>query len=319
MTQSHSEIFLGDLARAVSASHSIDPQIIASIAQLLGFRFGLDRVSQLDTSRLETGKVSAPSIQTDGLAAQDREGDHSESSVELPSDVTQPIVEYLPAVEKIGLKQITEWPAWERTADVTMRYRPLFQQQWTRGLLTEAVSTWRETGEIDIRRALETMVSGKLAELPRMYLPTLARGCQVMVDVSAGMSPFARDCWQLIDALRSIVGREQIQVFYFKHCPIYGVEAENSAHFVPFKAILTTPVLLLTDLGFATPAFSLRRAMVQDWIHLAQYLRDESCLLLTLVPYPRHRWPRRLSKEMTIIQWDRDTTANAVRRAKEKH
>jgi hypothetical protein len=202
---------------------------------------------------------------------------------------------------------------------VSLRYQPLFLRQWTRGLLSEAAATWREAGPVDVPRALEVLARGTTpAELPRIDAQTLARGCRVLIDVSAGMAPFARDCWQLIDALRSVVGREQVQVFYFKDCPIYGVETEADVRFIPFEPPPpATPVLLLSDLGIATPAFSFRRSTTQDWLRLANQLREAACPLLALVPYPRRRWPRRLSKELTIIQWDRGTTAAGVRRAKE--
>lgn len=102
-------------------------------------------------------------------------------------------------------------------------------------------------------------------ELPRVHAPTLARGCRVLVDVSEGMAPFARDCWQLIDDLRSVVGHELVEVFCFKDCPVYGAETEADAKFVPFRPPpRATPVLLLSDLGIATPSFSLRRAAARD-------------------------------------------------------
>jgi hypothetical protein len=329
MRQRGGEISLGDLARAIAASDSSDPQMTAAIARLLGFSLEhLDAAPQLDAPPpLEAAEITPPQLQSDQAAPHDYKEDRPKLPVELPTnerlqyDVTEPDIEHIPAAQSAWPQPAAPWPAWERVAAASPRYRPLFLPQWTRGILSEAAATWRAAGAVDIPRALEVLVRGTTpAELPRVYTPTLARGCQVMVDVSAGMAPFARDCWQLIDALRSVVGREQVQVFYFKDCPIYGVETEADASFVPFQPPpRATPVLLLSDLGIAAPAFSLRRAMVQDWLRLAHHLRVAACPLLALVPYPRKRWPRRLSKELTVIQWDRGTTVAGVRRAKEKH
>lgn len=322
------EIFLGDLARAIAAIGCSDPQITATIARSLGFRLEqLDAAPQLDAPPpLEAAEITPLPFQSDVTTQQNDNEDKSEPPTESPSDervqydITEPDVERIPAASQPAPQPAAPWPEWERVAAFSLRYRPLFLPQWTRGLLSEAAASWREDGAVDIPRTVEVLaLSAAPAELPRLYALTLARGCQVMIDVSDGMAPFAGDCWQLVDSLRSVVGHEQVQVFYFKDCPIFGLETEADARFIPFQPPpRATPVLLLSDLGIAAPEFSLRRVVVQDWVRLARYLRVAECPLLALVPYPRQRWPWKLSKELTIIQWDRGTTAAGVRRAKEK-
>jgi hypothetical protein len=325
--QKNGEIFIGDLVRAIAAIGSSDSQTTATIAGLLGFRLEQAEVAPQLKMPLSFAAEFTPSVpQSDQVTPQDNKEDDPKLPVEVVSDerlqhdVTEPEIEYIQAATKTGLQPALPWPAWERDAATKPRYLPLFLAPWTRGILSEAVATWRAAGGIDLPRALEVLVrSTTPAELPRLYITTLARGCQILVDVSAGMAPFTRDCWELIDAMRSVVGRELVQVFYFKDCPIYGVETEADANRVPFQPPpRATPVLLLSDLGIAAPAFSLRLAIDEDWLRLAHQLRVAACPLLTLVPYPPQRWPKRLSKELTIIQWDRGTTAARVRRAKEK-
>jgi hypothetical protein len=326
--QQSGEIFIGDLMRAIAAAGSSDPQTTATIAKLLGFRLEpAETTPQLEIpSSLAADGFTLPVHQSEQVAPQNDTEDDPKLPVEvlpderLQYDVTEPEVEYIRAPTKTGLQPALPWPAWERDTATKPLYLPLFLAPWTRGILSEAAATWRAAGAVDIPRALEVLArSTTPAELPRLFTPTLARGCHILVDVSAGMAPFTRDCWELIDAMRSVVGRELVQVFYFKDCPIYGVETEADANRVPFQPPpRATPVLLLSDLGIAAPAFSLRPAIDEDWLQLTHQLRVAACPLLTLVPYPPQRWPRRLSKELTIIQWDRDSTAARVRRAKEK-
>jgi len=305
-----------------------DPQTTATIAALLGFRLEqLEAAPQpVPQKSLEAAEITPPQPRSEEHPLQDRKEEKPKPSVESPPDerlqydLTEPEVEHIPAAKKTGLQPALPWPAWERVNVAGPRYRPLFMAQWTRGILSEAAATWRAAGAVDISRAVEVLArSTTPAELPRLYTPTLARGCQILVDVSAGMAPFARDCWELIEALRSVVGRESVQVFYFKDCPIHGVETEADADRVPFHTPpRATPVLLLSDLGIAAPPLSLRRATVEDWLSLVRQLRVAACPLLALIPYPRHRWPRRLSNGLTSIQWDHGTTAAIVRRAKEE-
>ena len=320
------EIFLGDLVRAIAVADAGDPQMPSTIAQLLGFRLEeLEAAVDIEESpQIEAASSTLPLQPAGPVTSPDVQEDRPPLPVELPPqdfqyDITEPDVEHIPPAKKAGLPTAVVWPEWEHVISVSLRYQPLFLRQWTRGLLSEAAATWREAGSVDVPRALEVLARGITpAELPRIYAQTLARGCQVLIDVSAGMAPFAKDCWQLIDALRAVVGREQVQVFYFKDCPIYGVEAETDGRFIPFQSPPpATLVLLLSDLGIARPAFSFRRGTTHDWLRLANRLHEAACPLLALVPYPRRRWPRRLSKALTIVQWDRVTTAAGVRRAKE--
>jgi hypothetical protein len=329
MRQHGGEIFIGDLARAVAAVGGGDPQTVATVARLLGFRIETpDPAPEPEEHRspepVEVGPTPPQPGQADPREAR---ADVSESIIESPAperlkyDVVEPEVEYIRAAKKPAPPAAPLWPAGERNTPAGPPHLSLFLPQWTRGVLSEASATWRAAGAVDMLRALEVLASGTTpAELPRVQTPTLARGCRVLVDVSEGMAPFARDCWQLMDALRSVVGHELVEVFYFKDCPVYGVETEADASFIPFRPpARATPVLLLSDLGIATPSFSLRRAAARDWLQLARELRSAACPLLALVPYPRHRWPRRLAQALTIIQWDRVTTAAGVRRAKEEH
>ena len=325
MKHSGGEIFIGDLVRAIAATHTDDPQLTGTIARLLGFQLKQPEVQFEAQQSTQPSEFTLPPGPPQQVIPENKKAEQPEPSApptpeeDLEYDVNEPDIEHIPPAKTAGLQTATSLPEWERVTKTSLTYRPLFLSQWTRGLLSEAAATWRASGPVDIPRALEILVrSTTAAELPLRYTQTLVRGCHVMVDISAGMAPFAHDCWRLVEAMRSVVGREQVQVFYFKDCPVYGVETEAEARSIPFQPPpATTPVLLLSDLGIAEPPFSFRRAAIQDWLRLAHRLREAKCPLLALVPYPRSRWPEGLGKELTILQWDRVTTAATVRRAKE--
>jgi hypothetical protein len=74
------------------------------------------------------------------------------------------------------------------------------------------------------------------------------------------------------------------------------------------------PVVVLTDLGIAQPHGAMAVAGAEEWREFASNVSRAQCPLLALVPYPARRWPAGLHRVMTILQWDRATTAAVVRK-----
>lgn len=72
-------------------------------------------------------------------------------------------------------------------------------------------------------------------------------------------------------------------------------------------------MLLLTDLGIGRPQLSADPATVEEWLELAAVVRRAGCPLVALVPYGAHRWPAALRDAMTLVEWDRPTSAARVR------
>jgi hypothetical protein len=54
-------------------------------------------------------------------------------------------------------------------------------------------------------------------------------------------------------------------------------------------------------------------ADLHEWIEFSSKVRHAHCPLIALVPYKQSRWPTELLSYMTIIQWDRKTTAPIIR------
>ena len=334
-------IFIGDLLRAFADIGVSDPQVVAVIARILGFDVEPVRVepslelppTTLPQPKPSTGKQAEPprepvtnssmleepfDPQADPAASP---GNPSATDVSTTMALLTPFdLERLPQTEPSRPKPAAEWSGWGQPSGEPLPHQPLLLPDWTRGILNEAVATWQALGAPDLQSAVDILARGEaLDHFPCVAAPTLAQGCQVLSDVSTGMTPFARDSWHLIQTLRAVVGRERVEVLYFEDCPIHGVEAEPDLDFKQYiPPTRGRPVLLISDLGIANPPFSLRRATPRDWLELHLRLKEAGCPVVALVPYPPSRWPQALAHVLSIIHWDRRTSATTVRYARQR-
>jgi hypothetical protein len=338
------EIFIGDLARAFAAIGVSDREVAVIVARLLGFDLELVQTGpppadvvaaepdtqasslreEVNTLEAEaspdaggqdrfTGRPPLPELRPDKVRKEEQLG-HQTS-------VTGFNIEHLSATPPPRPKKAPYQSRWGRPPAVKFPHQPLLTPEWTRGILSEAVATWRETTAPDLRRMVEVLArGGALDRLPRAKVRTLARGCQVLSDASPGMAPFAKDNWQIIQSLRTMVGHELVEVLYFEDCPIFGVETDPDLDFVSYRPPPRgTLILLITDLGISNPPFSLRRSTVRNWLEWLSRLKETGCPVVALVPYPPSRWPPALARGLPIIQLDRRTTAIDVRGARRKN
>jgi hypothetical protein len=192
---------------------------------------------------------------------------------------------------------------------------PLFFPRWTRGILSTALATVGDAGQLDVDRIVRLLASGKnLKELPMLPSPTLNRGVQLLIDRSQAMLPFMGDQARLREEILRVVGRDRVATLRFVGCPPRGAGVGAALSWSAYEPPLPgTPVLLLTDLGIGRPKLSDERAGVAEWLKFARLLEKANCPLVAFVPYAASRWPPVLTHHMTVIQWDRKTTATRVR------
>lgn len=342
MSYPKGEIFIGDLVRAYDEIGVSDKRVAEIVARLLGFEIELvplETKSKVTATSLpqpeapagETKELSRIEPQADTPAQEkpSRPKSDSASVTNITSEidlslmlasVTRFDIERFPKTKMTGKRETSNWHGWEQPSGAKFPHQPLLRPEWTRGILSEISATEREAGGPDLQRVVEALARGKdLNSLPASSVLTLARGCQVLTDISAGMAPFAKDCWELLRALEAIVGRERVELMYFEDCPVHGVEAELDLELKPYKPPNRgTPVLLISDLGISNPPFSMRRATLRDWLKLILILEEAGCPVIALVPYPDSRWPKSLARVLPIIQWDRYTTATSARRIRHR-
>lgn len=196
------------------------------------------------------------------------------------------------------------------------RFEPLFVDRWTKAILGAAVATVEVRGEFDAARAVDTLAQGKpVTAVRRRVRTTTRRGAQVLLDMGAGMVPFADDRERLAAELTRVIGVNAIHVLRFEGTPMDMVEtgADGTRRtYVPPP--VGTPVVLVTDLGLGRPPHEIRRPSTLGWRAFCTTVQSAGCPLLALVPYPPDRVPPALRDDLGVVQWDRSTTVRGVRR-----
>ena len=185
---------------------------------------------------------------------------------------------------------------------------PLLEPAWQRSLLGALLATETPDGPIDAERLVDLASRVRLPEkLPRRPRWTLRRGAQVLVDEGVAMMPFAGDVAQICAALLRLTGGAPVEILRFEETPFFttGADGDNRPHTPPPRG---TPIIALTDLGVRDPG------RAAEWLRFGQTARRAGCPLIALVPYPKARWPRSLSRSIAIASWDRRTRVGAVRR-----
>jgi len=305
---------LADWLRAVDELQPVSNEGIEAIANLLGLR-----VKSAGKTLSRSSRRKAETRQTNGQ--------------ERDAEPTQPTAESKPRrrVESVLIQANTSrnpaphWLATARHLDATdaahiypaipMEY--LFPARTSRAILSGALATPSFTGPLFLPKIIELLSRGEaVRHLPRLSIPTLTRGAQLLIDRGEGMQPFAADQAALRAMLVRVVGRDRTEVLYFEGSPLRGAGVGPKDEWPDYHTPTTgTPVVVLADLGIAQPPGSTEFVRVSDWRQFAQVLSRAGCPLLALVPYAPRRWPPELLKCMTILQWDRATTVSVVRRA----
>lgn len=200
---------------------------------------------------------------------------------------------------------------------VNIKYEPPFEPLFARHLraiLATALAVRRPDGPIDLHEVIDRRTCRRPPEpLPRLPQPSLRNGAQVLLDRRAAMMPFFKDQNRLVDTLRAVVGREACRIVQFFRTPHRIAplgEMETDDYKLPPAG---TPVLLVTDLGIGGARLQEIAVTTDEWIAFTERVRRASCPVIAFVPYRRSRWPQDLQRLITIIPWDRATTAGMVR------
>jgi hypothetical protein len=208
-------------------------------------------------------------------------------------------------------------PAEARPAAAPRPFEPLLIPNWTRALLSAVLARRSDDGPINVKRVVELVAAREpILRLPRLPRPTLAGGVQMLVDRSGPMLLFLEDESWLEAEVQKVAGLGFLSPLYFEGCPTraagHGSKSEWKNYLTHHLPKPGTVVLLLTDLGIGRPEGLRARAGAQEWLAFTDAVRKRNCPVVALVPYPPARWPAALRKQMTIIQWDRPTSASLV-------
>ena len=186
----------------------------------------------------------------------------------------------------------------------------LFESRLAPSLLATLLATDAADGPVDTEALVSHISTRSLpGTLPRRSRPSLYRGVQVLIDIGRAMLPFRYDCQILSNCVLATVGRSNVQARLFSECPIRGAGEGPRWTWSRYKPpSVGTPVLVLTDAGIGGPTEHHARSQEDEWIELADLLRKRRSRLILLVPYPKKRWPPRLTERLSIVTWDRNTS-----------
>ncbi|WP_328678018.1 hypothetical protein [Streptomyces sp. NBC_00343] len=190
-------------------------------------------------------------------------------------------------------------------------YMPLFVPRWTGAILRTIASRRVDDGLVDVAALVDIIARGRpVARLPRLPVPTLRYGLQVLVDRGSGMQPFRRDQNHLVQEIRSVVGEALVEVGYFSDFPLRGTGPgprwTRTSYRPPEPG---RPVLLLSDLGIGGPHADPRRSTRAEWEEFVGLVSRAGCTVVALCPYPQQRRPHWLARLLPVIGWDRTTAA----------
>jgi hypothetical protein len=322
---------LADYLHAVAALEiAQDAEKQRGVAELLGLAEPAETIAAIQVVRT-TEAVVPPSqpetIPPQGQATVTATTTGTLTSSRQPRQRRRPVTFSIQPLPPRPLERL----AWLDAADILEPPRstsatpapllPLFPRRSSRAILTTALASQTETNQIDIHAVLAAEVEGRtLLRIPRRVVPSLSRGVQVILDRGSSSAPFHADQKLLLDQIRAVGGQETVSVVDldpsedFRDDGSEGIAREYFDRFRPLPGVVVT---LVSDLGIAQVSFE-RTAPAGEWERFLRRIRAGGNPVVAFVPYGWRRWPAVLRKYATLVQWDRRTTVQAVRRALER-
>jgi hypothetical protein len=298
-------ISLGDLVRALSVLAPEDEAARRAITQRLGFE--LTEIASSDTPAADAQPSVAKQHPLAEPAAEASLRERQYKLTRLPSRASR--------IQTIALPSTNELPVGV-AEDALPRppLEPLLRPTWSRAVVATLAKRNGPRGRLDVPKlvafAAKQHQPRKLPIVPNQ----IASGADVLVDIGTAMQVFGRDQQHAIDEIRRVLGKGQVPVFRFTGSPMRGVTDDRRREHACYRTRGPGwPIVLLTDLGIG--AEILEQPTRREWSALAALARAQGSRLVALVPYPRERWRNNVPRSMTIIPWDRNTTARAARAA----
>lgn len=311
------ELGLGDYLRAVEALGAADdPALCRRVAAILGVEARAAAVAARARSITAGGVYTARTPVDAVLAAAAVDAAGRAAAVDPPAAGA--------ATEDIEVIEVTAAPprpaapmpplAAPAGPPPPLPHEPLFDPQRARALIGAALATARAEGEIDEPALIDRIASARpIVTVPRRMRLTLARGAQILVDLSPSMLPFRRDQDELLARIDRLVADGLLDVQTFDGDPgqTWSRRRKASAHEPPRPG---TPVLALTDLGLRD-AREGRLQPATTWLAFAAGLAQAQVPFVALVPYPPAALPRPMLDRIAVVQWDRPASVSSVQRA----
>lgn len=314
------DIWLGDAARALAAlTH--DDRTERAVLRLLGLTPDT-RTKPVHGGQSESGaRVSSPSVD----AAPSPEPGLPAPAVDEPAATAAPVEvpDGLPLLTPIGFEPPRPLPAPAQPLPrvdqsrlrVARPHEPLLAPRSALAVLGLALSRPAPEGEIDSDAFVQAISRAQPVDnLPRRLTRTLRFGVQVLVDLGAGMLPFARDQHDLVARVRSLFGPERTDVQRFADAPLRGTGPGARWTWKPYQPPPPdTRILLLSNFGIGGHPLDYLAGDRTEWQEFLDVVARHKATPVGFVPYPPQRWPLWLRSQLTLVCWDRGTTVSTIR------
>jgi hypothetical protein len=312
-----SEIWVGDLARALAALPPGRDTAADTVARLLGFaRPSAETAPATPAGQADgdapAGFASAGQEPGAGGGAQE---DGTPKSPEPPrSDLPllKPVARQ--AVEGTGWGTESLPPPEIETVGTVHERIPLLEPRSAAATFQTMIARKFPDGPLDVPAVVEMLARRQLPDrLPRQAWPTLRFGIEVLVDLGLPMRLFAGDQAQVVQQVRAIAGDQLTNVRYFSDVPARGAGTGPRWTWEEYEPPGPgTRVLVLSDFGLGAPLWYAHRGDADEWRSFTHLLRRQGCDAVALAPVPAGRWPGWLTALMPLICWDRTTTVSTV-------
>lgn len=196
-----------------------------------------------------------------------------------------------------------------------LAHAPLLDPRRARALLATSMSSPAPFGDVDVGVVVDTIARGRSLEgVPRRAVPSLAGGCQLLVDRGPGMLPFRDDVAALVDGARAVVGGDRLELRWFDGCPERGVGRFGEDADEPWRPVAPgVSVVCVSDIGIASSPGRFGLASVAAWRFFGRRVaRSVGRRPLVWVPFEEARWPAELRDVLSLVTWDRAATTRRL-------
>lgn len=307
---------LGDWIRAWGSDLSVTEESHAEVARLLGFTFHRP-TSPLTLARPSVTEPSSGGGRPDmgqmkGMQCPASPEDAGVST----SDAWLEQVQRPQRVSPQWLSTAVELP--EDLAPEPASPEPLIAPMACRTLLRRAASIKSGSGPLDSNAlALELAhlrVPARLPRQRRLHMP----GVELFIDRDESMSLFFQDQQRFREDLEKVIGRSAVGVRYFRREPSRIREPVASSSSTSSAARFGPVAIVLTNFGCVFDRDEPSDELVQDWRERLDEWSAKFAAIVTLTPVELTRLPEVLRAGMTILAWDRGTTAADLERLRSR-
>lgn len=305
------EVFLGDGLRALHTLTPDNPAEAKAILDLLGLRATApaDRTSPVPPAVYE--RTEEPAVTA---AATGRPGPET-TREPLGEDDTVPFRLLTRSRGNRGaagrpVQLADPLPPWSPSPAVL--FDPPLRREWTRGVLFASAAIPLDGHEVDVARAVQSMVTGvPPVRLPRRRRWSTRLGVQLLIDVGPGIAPYRADRNWLVTMLADVVGRETMTVLRFAGCPTLGAGRGARSSWREYEPPAAgVPVLVFSDVTAFSP--EIHTAL---WMEFADRVTRAGCHLVLVTPLTAASVPPPLRARVAVVQLDRRTVMAQARRA----